>query len=69
MAWEARVSGQLESRHFFRDRDTVEHVDGLEGTVLSGHSLFATIAWRDGRCEEVEQFDPLVVVVERAETG
>lgn len=63
------MSGQLESRHFFRDRDTVEHVDGLVGTVVSGHSLYATIAWMDGRCEEVEQFDPSVVVVERAENG
>jgi hypothetical protein len=61
------VSGQLESRHFFRDRDTVRHVDGFEGTVESGHALYATIAWVDGRREEVEQFDPAVVVIERAE--
>lgn len=60
------MSGQLESRHFFRDRDTVERIDGAVGTVLVGHSLFATIEWRDGRREEVEQFDPSVVVVERA---
>jgi hypothetical protein len=64
---EARVSGQLESRHFFRDRDTVERVDGRVGTVVSGHALYATIAWMDGDREEVEQFDPAVVVVERAE--
>lgn len=57
----------MESRHFFRDRDTVEHVDGLVGTVESGHALYATIAWLDGRREEVDQFDPSVVVIERAE--
>lgn len=61
------MSGQLESRHFFRDRDTVQHIDGFMGTVESGHALYATITWIDGRREEVEQFDPSVVVIERAE--
>ena len=57
----------MESRHFFRDRDRVRSLDGFEGTVVNGFSLYATIHWVDGRQEEVEQFDPSVVVVERAE--
>jgi hypothetical protein len=64
---EACVSGQLESRHFFRERDTVQHRSGTFGTVVSGQSLYATIDWADGRREEVDQFDPAVMVVERAE--
>jgi len=61
------VSGQLESRHFFRERDTVQHRDGLTGTVIDGHALYALVAWSDGRCEEVDQFEPSVVVIERAD--
>lgn len=61
------MSGQLESRHFFREQDTVEHLDGRSGIVTEGHSLFATILWADGSREEVDQFDPAVVVVERHE--
>lgn len=63
------MSVQLESRHFFRMRDTVQHLNGQTGTVAEGHSLYATIVWQDGRREEVDQFDPFVVVIERAETG
>lgn len=62
---EACVSGQLESRHFFRERDTVQHLNGTTGTVVNGQSLYATIDWADGRREEVDQFDPDVMVVER----
>lgn len=62
------MSGQLESRHFFRERDVVQDLDGFFGTVVSGEALYATIDWTDGRREEVEQFDPSVVVVERAGT-
>lgn len=61
------MSGQLESRHFFREQDTVEHLDGRAGVVTEGHSLFVTIEWSDGSREEVDQFDPAVVVVERHE--
>lgn len=64
---EACVSGQMESRHFFRDRDTVQHQDGAVGTVVSGLALYAVIEWVDGRRQEVDQFDPAVVVLERAE--
>lgn len=61
------MSLQLESRHFFRTRDTVQHLNGDMGTVVEGFSLYATVAWTDGRREEVDQFDPFVVVIERAE--
>ena len=64
---EGRVSRQLESRHFYRMRDTVQHLDGQVGTVVDGFALYATVAWSDGRIEEVDQFDPFVFVVERAE--
>jgi hypothetical protein len=62
------VSRQLESRHFYRVRDTVQHLDGQLGTVVEGFALYAVVAWSDGRLEEVDQFDPLVLVVERAES-
>ena len=61
------MSGQLESRHFFRASDVVQHLDGHLGTVVEGYALYATIVWSDGRQEEVEQFDPGVVVIQRAE--
>ena len=61
------VSTQLESRHFFRARDTVQHRDGPIGTILDGQALYAVVEWMDGRTEEVEQFDPRIVVLERAE--
>jgi hypothetical protein len=62
------VSGQTESRHYFRVRDRVRHLNGDLGTVVERFSLYATVLWADGRREEVDQFDPLVVVVERAES-
>ena len=64
---EERVSVKLESRHYFRDRDSVQDQNGRSGTVASAFALFAIIDWSDGHREEVEQFDPLVIVLERAE--
>lgn len=61
------MSGQLESRHFFRERDTVQDLAGRMGTVVNGFALYATVEWTDGRAEEIDQFDPSVVVIERAE--
>lgn len=63
------MSGQLESRHFFRARDTVQHQDGRIGIVVDCQALYATIAWADGRTEEVDQFEPAVVVIDRAEVA
>jgi hypothetical protein len=61
------LSGQLESPHFFRTGDTVRSVDGRVGTVDDASTLFATIRWElDGR-QEVDQFDPSIVVLQRAE--
>lgn len=60
------MSRQLESHHFFRDQDTVQHTDGRQGVVTEGHSLFATVEWEGGVREEVEQFDPAVTVLQRA---
>lgn len=62
------MSAQLESRHFFRVRDTVQHLDGQIGTVVEGQALYATILWGDGRREEIDQFDSRVMVLERAES-
>jgi hypothetical protein len=62
------VSGQLDSRHFFRIRDTVLHTDGMVGRVVDGRALFATIEWEDGRQQEIDQFDPRVEVTQRGGT-
>jgi hypothetical protein len=59
------VSGQLESRHFFRVGDIVTHWAGSTGTVIDGQALYATIQWSDGRVQEIDQFDAEVEVVER----
>lgn len=64
---ETRVSAQTESSHFFQARDTVRHRDGTTGTVLDGRSLYALVAWEDGRREEIDQFDPQVLVILRGE--
>lgn len=61
------MRGQLESRHFYRSRDRVQSLDGSVGTVVEGWALYATVEWVDGRREEIDQFDPTVVVIERAE--
>lgn len=63
---EASVSLQVESRHFLRVDDVVEHSSGVTGQVVEGWALYALVQWSDGRRQEVEQFDPQVVVVERA---
>jgi hypothetical protein len=60
------VTGQLESRHFFRMRDTVQHFDGTPGMVVDAQTLYATVVWDDGRREEIDQFDPRVEVIQRA---
>lgn len=58
---------QLESAHFMRSGDLVRHAGGRTGTVVEAMTLWATVRWDDdGRQEEVEQLDPLIVVVERA---
>ena len=61
------MSGQLESRHFYRTRDRVQHLDGMMGTVLEGHALYALLQWDDGRSQEVDQFDPRIAVTDRSE--
>jgi hypothetical protein len=60
------VSTQLESRHFLKAGDTVQHVGGRNGTVLESFALYAVVRWDDGRQEEVDQLDPTVSVTERA---
>lgn len=56
------MSGQLESRHFFRVGDLVRSSDGQSGRVVESMTLFATIEWMDGRREEIDQFDESIVV-------
>lgn len=60
------MTAQLESRHFYRPDDTVQDRDGRLGTVVDAFALFATVRWDDGRRDEIDQFDPTVVVIERA---
>jgi hypothetical protein len=57
----------MESRHFLKSGDTVEHVDGRPGTVVDSFALYAVVRWEDGREEEVDQLDPRVSVTLRAE--
>lgn len=61
------MSGQLESRHYFRAGDLVRSVDGRAGTVVESWTLFATIEWEEGGREEVDQFDERVTVEKRWE--
>jgi hypothetical protein len=63
---EALVSLQTESRHFLKVNDTVLEVGGETGRVVDASALYALVQWRDGRRQEVEQFDPRIAVVERA---
>jgi hypothetical protein len=60
------VSANLESRHFYLTGDAVQRLDGLEGRILEGMALWATVRWDDGREEELDQLDPTVWVTERA---
>jgi hypothetical protein len=41
--------------------------DARIGYVDDATTLYAVISWQDGGREEIEQFDPSVVVIERAE--
>jgi hypothetical protein len=61
------MSGQAESRHFFRVHDSVEDPDGRGGVVVRGSALYATVRWRDGEEQELEQFDARVVVTLRGD--
>lgn len=45
----------------------MQHRDGELGTVAAAQALYATIEWNDGRREEVDQFEPSVEVILRAE--
>lgn len=56
----------MESRHFLRLSDTVQKSDGSWGRVIEAWALYAVVEWGDGRREEIDQFDPSVVVVARA---
>lgn len=60
------MSHQLESRHFFRARDAVQRRDGREGEVVEAWALYARIRWEGGGEEEVDQFDPRIVVLQRS---
>lgn len=42
--------------------------DGAVGTVLEEWSLYALVEWTDGIRQEIDQFDPRYVVIQRAET-
>jgi hypothetical protein len=61
------VSGQLESQHFFRTGDSVRSLEGRTGSIVEGRALYAIIEWDDRSVQEVDQFDPAILVVERAE--
>lgn len=60
------MSTQLESRHFLKSGDAVQHVGGRTGSVVESFALYAVVRWEDGRQEEVDQLDPTVFVTERA---
>ena len=60
------MSTQLESRHFLKTGDLVQHIRGAMGRVVEGYALWAVVRWEDGRQEEIDQLDPAVSVVERA---
>jgi hypothetical protein len=57
---------QLESAHYLRTGDLVRHAGGRTGSVVEAMTLWATVRWDDGSEQEVEQLDPMIVVVERA---
>jgi hypothetical protein len=61
------LAGQLESPHFLRLGDIVARSDGAVGTVVDASSLYAIVAWDAREPEEVDQFDPRVLVIQRAE--
>jgi hypothetical protein len=45
----------------------VQDRNGRTGTVVEVQSLYATVAWEDGAREEIDQFDPRVLVIQRAD--
>jgi hypothetical protein len=59
------MSGQAESRHFFRIHDIVEDPDGAEGVVVASSALYAVVRWSNGMEDEIDQFEPSVLVVMR----
>lgn len=63
-----RVTGQLDSPHFFRAGDVVQRTDGLGGRIAASRALYAEVIWDDGRHQEVDQFDPDLFVVSRAQS-
>lgn len=62
---ESFVSTQLESCHFFKTGDVVQHLMGELGSIREGMALYAFVRWDDGREEEIDQLDPMITVVER----
>ena len=60
------MSVQLESRHYYKRGDVVQHLTGRVGEVMEERALYAVVKWEDGRQEEVDQLDPAITVVERA---
>lgn len=59
------MTGQLDSPHFFRTGDVIRAIDGRVGVVLENSALYAVVEWEGKKREEVEQFDPDCVVIER----
>jgi hypothetical protein len=47
----------------------VQDRDGRTGRVAEVQSLYATVAWEDGAREEIDQFDPRVLVIQRADAA
>jgi hypothetical protein len=50
-------------------KDVVQNRDGRLGTVTQAESLYALVVWEDGGREELDQFDPRVMVVQRGEAA
>lgn len=50
----------MDGLHLFDAGDGATRYDGVRGIVTEASALWATVAWEDGRSEEVEQGDPTV---------
>ncbi len=59
------MTGQLESRHFYRVGDLLRSIEGNTGRVVEAWTHHVIVEWNDGRRVEVEQFDETVSVEER----